>query len=184
MEPGNVIEIHGKSGHDRSTMASQQSQIRLEGKGTPDILLNPDEVVLLDLSQGIRDLGLMGSFFRHKGRLIATNQRAVYFRKKTRDFEIKQLNMRHAGFVSVGYNIQARQLVAGLVFIAGSVPLFASGDLAILGAILALVGLVVVLTARIQGLLLSGSGEKIVFSTKSVPAREISKILTVVSSNS
>ena len=56
--------------------------IQLEGANTPDIILNKDEVVLMDVSQGFRDLGLAGLLLKHKGRLITTNQRAIYFKKK------------------------------------------------------------------------------------------------------
>jgi hypothetical protein len=162
---------------------SYDKVIQLEGSDTPDILLNDKEEVLMDLSQGFRDLGLAGLILRHKGRLIATNQRAIYFKKKTKDYEIEQMNMRHAGYVSMGYNLQSRQFVVGLAVIIGSISLFAQNE-AIIAIILLILGLVMIFTARIQGLTLSGSGKNIVFSTKSVPAKELSKIITIVSANS
>ena len=162
---------------------SDDKIIQLEGASTPDVLLNDKEEVLMDISQGFRDLGLAGLILRHKGRLIVTNQRAIYFKKKTKDFEIEQMNIRHAGYVSMGYNLNAKQFVAGLAMAIGSVPLFGQNQ-GMLAIILLVLGLIIIFTARVQGLSLSGSGEKIVFSTKSVPAKELSKIITIVSANS
>jgi len=162
---------------------SNDNIVQLEGSNTPDLFLNEGEEVLMDLSQGFRDLGLSGFLFRHKGRLIVTNQRAIYFKKKTKDYRIEQLNIRHAGYVSMGYNLKLRQLVLGLVMAIGSVPLFGQNQLTP-AIILLILGLIVIFTARIQGLTLSGSDETIVFSTKSVSAKELSKIITIVSANS
>ncbi|MBT5231305.1 MAG: hypothetical protein HOM11_13640 [Methylococcales bacterium] len=156
--------------------------IQLEGANTPDIILNKDEVVLMDVSQGFRDLGLAGLLLKHKGRLITTNQRAIYFKKKTKDFEIEQMNMHHVGYVRMGYNLNMRQFVSGLTFLAAGIASFA--QVFLLGLVLVIIGVAIMYTSRIQGLILSGSGEKIAFATKTIPAEELSKIITIVSANS
>lgn len=161
---------------------SDSNVIKLEGSDTPDILLNDEETVLMDVSQGVRDLGLVGLIFKHKGRLVTTNQRAIYFKKKTKDYEIQQLNMHHAGYVKMGYNIDAKQFVFGLMLLLGSFGIFP--ETIILGLIMLVAGLLVMYTARVQGLILSGSGEKITFASKSIPASELAKIITIVSANS
>lgn len=160
-----------------------EKTIQLEGSGTPNILLKNGEAVLMDISQGFRDLGLVGLILRHKGRLIVTNQRIIYFKKKTKDYEIEQMNMKHAGYVSMGYNLRFVQLIIGLILAFTAVTLFAQGQGAS-GVISLIFGLVLLFTARIQGLSVSGSGGKIIFFTQSTPARELSKIITIVSANS
>jgi len=50
--------------------------------------------------------------------------------------------------------------------------------------VLVIIGVAIMYTSRIQGLILSGSGEKIAFATKTIPAEELSKIITIVSANS
>jgi len=156
--------------------------ITLEGNKTPNILLNDNEEVLLDVSQGIRDLGLSGLLFRHKGRLIATNQRAIYFKKKTKDYEIQQMNMKHAGYMKMGYNIEFKQFLSGIAFLFFGIAAFQESIA--FGAVLLLIGAVIAYTSRVQGLVLSGSGDNIVFASKSIAAEELSKIITIVSSNS
>lgn len=158
------------------------NSITLEGNKTPNIILNDGEEVLLDVSQGIRDLGLAGWIFRHKGRLIATNQRAIYFKKKTKDYEIQQMNMRHAGYIKTGYNLQFKQFLSGIVFLLMGIG--AMQQIVGLGVALLIIGAVVAYTARIQGLVLSGSGDNIVFASKSIAPEELSKIITIVAANS
>ena len=160
----------------------ENNVVKLEGSDTPDILLNDGETVLMDVSQGFRDLGLPGLIFRHKGRLITTNQRAIYFKKKTKDYEIEQLNMHHAGYVKMGYSIEFKQFAFGLMLLLSSLWIFAQSIM--FGLVLLVLGLAVMLTARVQGLVLSGSGEKIIFASKSIPASEFAKIITIVSANS
>ncbi len=159
------------------------SLIKLEGNSTPNLLLSSDEQVLLDLSQGWRDLGILAKIFGHKGRFIATNKRAIYFKKKTKDYDIRQMRMSHAGSVHMGHSLQFMQFLFGLILIGGGIVSMVApqGDL-IGGLIMFLIGGFMMWTARVQGLTLSGSGDKIVFATKSVPQQELSKILTVINS--
>jgi len=161
---------------------TEDNLIKLEGSDTPDIMLNDGETILMDVSQGFRDLGLSGLIFRHKGRLITTNQRAIYFKKKTKDYEIEQLNMHHAGYVKMGYNLEFKQFMFGFLLVLSSIGVFAQSI--ILGLLLLIVGLFIIYTSRIQGLVLSGSGAKITFASKSIPASELTKIITIVSANS
>lgn len=167
----------------------EYTSIKLEGTNTPDILLNSNEVVLMDVSQGIRDLGLAGIFLRHKGRLIVTNQRAIFFKKKTKDHEIEQLNINHIGYLKFGHDLNFRQLITGtILIILSTFTLIASlslGGIAILlSLILMMTGLAISFTSRIQGITLSGSGDKIFFASKSVPSTEITKVITIVAANS
>lgn len=156
--------------------------IELEGSDTPDILLNDGEKVLMDVSQGFRDLGLAGMFLRHKGRLITTNQRAIYFKKKTKDFSIEQMNIRHAGYIKVGYNIDIKQFFIGALLVIVALGVFSATI--VLGLVLLALGAAIMFTARVQGLMLSGSGEKIIFASKSIPSGELSKIIAIVAANS
>ena len=156
--------------------------ITLEGSDTPDIPLHEGEEVLMDISQGFRDLGLMGMIFKHKGRLIATNQKIIYFKKKTKDYEIEQMKMEHAGYVKMGYSVSVVQMIIGVVMLVGSLSFLANGGW-FEGLVSLIVSLAIIYTARVQGLKISGSGESIIFSSKSIPSRELSKILTVISAN-
>ena len=155
--------------------------ITLEGSDTPDIPLHEGEEVLMDVSQGFRDLGIKGMIFKHKGRLIATNQKIVYFKKLTKDYEIEQMKMEHAGYVKMGYNVAAIQMIIGVLMLVGSLGLM--GESVFMGLIGLVISVIVIYTARVQGLKISGSGESIDFSSKSIPASELSKILTIISAN-
>jgi hypothetical protein len=162
---------------------SNTNIIKLEGTSTPDILLSENEEVLMDISQGFRDLGLMGMILRHKGRLIVTNKRAVYLKKKTKDFEISQLNMMHSGYVGLGHDFKIRQFIVGISLLLTAISTFVTYGES-LGTVILLFSLFVLLTSRVQGLVLSGSGEKIHFVSKSVSKEEMSKILTATIANS
>ena len=157
--------------------------IQLEGASTPDVVLNRDEEQLLDLRQGVRDLGIMGMILSHKGRLIATNQRIIYFKKKTKDFEIQQMNIRHAGFVSLGYKLGAIKALCGalIVLVGGRVIL--EGEF-LMGLLLFLLGVITLLLSRQRSLVVSGSGEKIIFASKSINSSELAKVALVISANS
>lgn len=152
----------------------------LEGDSTPDLIMRPDEKVLMDLSQGWRDLGLWAKIVGHKGRLIVTNRRVIYFKKKTKDYEIQQLGLSNTGFVTMGYSLQFVRFLIGLFLILGGIGSMIAAEL-VVGAIGMVIGGLIVFTSRIQGLRLAGSGGQIVFATKSIPHKELSRILTVVS---
>jgi hypothetical protein len=161
--------------------------ISLEGVSTPDLPLNSDEVILLDIPQGFWDLGLAGLILRHKGRLIVTNQRSICFRRKTKDFSIEQINMRHTGAISMVRQRNYTQLGLGAFFLLLPIILFANGvpsmgPLATLVSMLA--GILLIFLSSMKSLVLSGSGEKIVFNIRQVPSNVLSKVLTAVNANS
>ncbi|MDG1071679.1 MAG: hypothetical protein P8P32_08715 [Akkermansiaceae bacterium] len=157
--------------------------IQLEGASTPDVVLNKGEEHLLDLRQGVRDLGIMGMILSHKGRLIATNKRIIYFKKKTKDFEIQQMNIRHSGFVSLGYKLNGIAALVGTlaVLLGGAVIL--QGEV-LMGLLFFLLGVLVLLFSRQRSLVVSGSGGQIIFASKSVNSSELAKVALVVSANS
>jgi hypothetical protein len=174
-----IAEIKKKAA---ATQPIKQQKIILEGNHTPDLPLNKDEEVLMDVSQGLRDLGLIGKLFGHKGRLIVTNQRSIYFKKKTKDYDIEQMNMHHTGYVKMGYNLNFTLFIMGLSILLMSLGLYQSTVMG--GLIVTLIGILVIYFSRRQGLVLSGSGSKIVFVSTSIPAAELSKIITICSANS
>jgi len=157
--------------------------IQLEGASTPDVVLNRDEEQLLDLRQGVRDLGIMGMILSHKGRLIATNQRIIYFKKKTKDFEIQQMNISHAGFVSLGYKLGAIAALCGTLIVLAGGAVILQGQF-LMGLLLFLLGVVTLLLSRKRSLVVSGSGEKIIFASKSINSSELAKVVLVISANS
>ncbi len=172
--------------------------ITLEGPATPNLPLNPGESILLDISQGFRDLGLAGLILRHKGRLIVTTHRAIAFKKKTKDFDILQLNMRHAGFISLSHRLNFLPFLGGIGLILLAIfGLYMTGEMALSGysygseaplpivsLVMLIAGLIVIFFSKVQALVLSGSGEKIFFRTKSVSADVLARVLTAVSANS
>jgi len=153
--------------------------IALEGKSSPDLPLAKGELILLDVSQGWRDLGLVAKICSHKGRLIITNRRAVIFRKKTKDYDIEQLRLTHAGYVSMGHRLHMIKFTSGLFMAVMGVSIMISGQVSA-GAVPVLAGVVGMFTARRQGLRILGSGGAMVFDTKSVKHAELAKVLTVI----
>tara|TARA_B100000902_G_C27250869_1_gene885193 strand:- start:541 stop:1104 length:564 start_codon:yes stop_codon:yes gene_type:complete len=160
--------------------------IALEGEATPDLPLNHGEQVLLDMHQGVRDLGLSGILLRHKGRLILTNQRTIFYQRKTRDFSIEQINMRHTGAISMIRQKNYTQLGLGLFSI--FLPFFMMsseiGINPIITLVFVLAGILLIVLSKVQTLVFSGSGEKILFKSKSITSDMLSKALTAVNSNS
>ncbi len=93
------------------------------------------------------------------------------------------MNIRHAGFVSLGYLLNFRVvLIAALLVLLGLFTMFQED--VILGLVLSLVGAISLLFARKRSLVISGSGEKINFVTKSIDSSELAKVVLVISSNS
>ena len=161
--------------------------IALEGEATPDLPLDYGEEVLLDIHQGVRDLGLSGMLLRHKGRLILTNQRTIFYQRKTRDFSIEQINMRHTGAISMIRQKNYTQLGLGLFliflpFLMTLEPQISMSPLITLFFVIA--GILLMVLSKVQTLVFSGSGEKILFKSKSVTSDMLSKALTAVNSNS
>ena len=164
-------------------MESDTNIIQLEGASTPDVVLNEGEEHLLDLRQGVRDLGIVGMILSHKGRLIATNKRIIYFKKKTKDFEIQQMSIRHSGFVSLGYKLNGIAVLLGtlVVLLGGSVIL--QGEF-LMGLLFFLFGALALLFSRQRSLVVAGSGGQIIFASKSINSSELAKVALVVSANS
>jgi len=160
--------------------------ITLEGEATPDLPLNHGEQVLLDMHQGVRDLGLAGMLLRHKGRLILTNQRTIFYQRKTRDFSIEQINMRHTGAISMIRQKNYTQLGLGVFSIFLPIYLMSSGlpINTLITLVFVLTGILLIVLSKVQTLVFSGSGEKILFKSKSVTSDMLSKALTAVNSNS
>ena len=161
--------------------------IALEGEATPDLPLNHGEQVLLDMHQGVRDLGLAGMLIRDKGRLILTNQRTIFYQRKTRDFSIEQINMRHTGAISMIRQKNYTQLGLGVFSIFLPFSLMASEQLPsnpLITLVFVLAGILLIVLSKVQTLVFSGSGEKILFKSKSVTSDMLSKALTAVNSNS
>lgn len=152
--------------------------IALEGKGSPDLPLAKGEFVLLDVSQGWRDLGLFAKLARHKGRLIVTNRRAIVFMKKTRDYEIQQMRLTHAGFLKMGHRLMMLKLLSAISVIIGGIALVPT--VPVPGLIVVAFGVLGLFTARRQGISIFGSGGNLLFDTKSVSHMELSKVLTVL----
>jgi hypothetical protein len=167
-------------------MELEKNVIELEGASSPDIHLMDEESVLLDVSQGFRDLGLVGLILRHKGRLIVTTKRIIYFKKKTKDFEIEQLNISHSGYISLGFNFNFKQMLIGALLGALSIFLFVSGngETIIPGIVALIIGLFIILTARLQCVSFFGSGNKIIFASKAISIEKLAKAITIVSANS
>ncbi|MDA7522655.1 hypothetical protein N8577_04170 [Akkermansiaceae bacterium] len=169
---------------ESSTNQQNPNVIELEGASTPDIVLNNDEQFLLNFSQGVRDLGIIGKVLSHTGRLITTNQRIIYFKKKTKDFEIQQMNIGHAGYVSLGYQLRfVSLLIAAFIFLVGLVAIAYAGEI-FLGLLLIVIGGIILLFARTRSLVISGSGEKIVFDSKSITSSELAQVILAISANS
>ena len=162
---------------------SDTKVIQLEGASTPDVVLNRNEEHLLDLRQGFRDLGIVGKILSHKGRMIATNQRIIYFKKKTKDFEIQQMNIGHAGFVSLGYKLNAIAALLGTFFVLAGGSVILQGEF-LMGLLTFLLGVLVFLFSRQRSLVVSGSGEKIIFASKSINSSELAKVALLISANS
>ncbi|ASJ72239.1 hypothetical protein [Granulosicoccus antarcticus] len=152
--------------------------IALEGKGSPDLPLAKGEFVLLDVSQGWRDLGLLAKLARHKGRLIVTNRRALVFTKKTRDYEIQQMRLTHAGYLKMGHRLMMLKLLGAITVIVAGIALMPTQ--AVAGLVVVAFGVIGLFTARRQGISIFGSGGNLVFDTKSVSHMELSKVLTVL----
>jgi len=182
--PAVSIDVPDRSeAKPESVRSIAPNSIKLEGKSSPDLPLAKGEVILLDVAQGWRDLGLAGSIFRHKGRLIVTNRRAVVFRKKTKDYDIEQLRLTHAGYVGMGFRLEMIKFMTAMVLIVFGVAAMAGGEMAG-GGIFVLAGAIGIFTARRQGLRILGSGGKLLFDTKSVPHTELAKVLTVINAGS
>lgn len=123
---------------------------------------------------------------RHKGRLIVTNQRSICFRRKTKDFSIEQINMRHTGAISMVRQRNYTQAGLGILFLYLPIQLFAS-ELPmnpLLTLLMILGGILLIFLSSMKSLVLSGSGEKIVFNIRQVPSNVLSKVLTAVNANS
>ena len=184
------INIPPQANHNIPPQAQSQNNyniIALEGEATPDLPLDYGEEVLLDIHQGVRDLGLSGMLLQHKGRLILTNQRTIFYQRKTRDFSIEQINMRHTGAISMIRQKNYTQLGLGLFliflpFLMTLEPQISMSPLITLFFVIA--GILLVVLSKVQTLVFSGSGEKILFKSKSVTSDMLSKALTAVNSNS
>lgn len=164
--------------------------IELPGKGTPNLILGENEEVLMDVSQGVRDLGLMGKMMGHKGRLVVTNKRATLIEKKTKDYTVSQIKLALTSLVTTAHELMAVQLIVGIIFVVGGVLLTIvmanermGGASAIPVVIGAIIGLFLIFTAKRQGLTLNSSGGSIFFASKSVPKEKLSQILTIVAAN-
>jgi len=152
--------------------------IALEGKGSPDLPLAKGEFVLLDVSQGWRDLGLFAKLARHKGRLIVTNRRALVFVKKTRDYDVEQMRISHAGYIKMGHRLGMKQLITALTLLFSGIAI-APQSMAV-GVGISVFALLMLFMSRTQSISILGSGGKLHFDTRSVSHMELAKVLTVL----
>lgn len=164
--------------------------IELPGKGTPNIIMGESEELLMDISQGVRDLGLIPKILGHKGRLIVTNKRAILLEKKTKDYNVSQIKLALTSLVTTAHEFMAKQFIGGLVSIIGGIVLSVimsnnrmGGASWIPGIIGVIIGLVMIFTCKRQGLSLNSAGGSIFFASMSVPKEQLSKILTIVALN-
>ena len=93
------------------------------------------------------------------------------------------MNIRHSGFVSLGYKLNGIAALVGTlaVLLGGAVIL--QGEV-LMGLLFFLLGVLVLLFSRQRSLVVSGSGGQIIFASKSVNSSELAKVALVVSANS
>ena len=155
--------------------------IELPGKGTPNIQLQENEELLMDVSQGVRDLGLVPKILGHKGRLIVTNKRAVLLEKKTKDYTVSQLKLSLTSLVRTSHEYMAKQMITGVLLLIAGIFIGVQAHSLVVIIVAGLIGLALILTAKRQGLSLSSAAGSIFFASISTPKEELTKILTIVS---
>lgn len=106
--------------------AGPRRELVFGGSFTPIIALLPDERVLDEFEAGLWDLGLLGSLFRYKRRLVLTTHRLFRFDKKIIDNILEIVWLRSVKSVVVGQTVNGLQMALGiLIALGGAVQIFA-----------------------------------------------------------